>query len=47
MPFKVVIHSFKGGPGKSTITANLATSLALKGKRVGMMDFDIADQDFM
>jgi septum site-determining protein MinD len=42
LPFKVVIHSFKGGPGKSTITANLATSLALKGKSVGMMDLDLA-----
>jgi len=42
LTFKVVIHSFKGGPGKSTITANLATSLALKGKSVGMLDLDLA-----
>src|SRR5437016_13235543 len=37
----IAIHSFKGGTGKSTISANLAAALALKGKRVGVMDMDL------
>jgi septum site-determining protein MinD len=41
-PFKVAIHSFKGGTGKSTIAANLAVSLALEGRNVGVMDLDLA-----
>jgi MinD-like ATPase involved in chromosome partitioning or flagellar assembly len=39
---KIVIHSFKGGPGKSTIASNLAVSLCLRGKRVGIIDMDLA-----
>ncbi len=35
------VHSFKGGTGKSTITANLAVALAANGKRVGVMDMDL------
>jgi MinD-like ATPase involved in chromosome partitioning or flagellar assembly len=35
------VHSFKGGTGKSTITANLAVTLANKGSRVGVMDMDL------
>jgi MinD-like ATPase involved in chromosome partitioning or flagellar assembly len=35
------VHSFRGGTGKSNLTANLATSLALTGKRVGIVDTDI------
>ncbi len=37
----VSIHSFRGGTGKSNLTANLATQLALRGKRVGIVDTDI------
>lgn len=37
----VSIHSYRGGTGKSNLTANLATSMALLGKRVGIVDTDI------
>jgi MinD-like ATPase involved in chromosome partitioning or flagellar assembly len=37
----VSVHSFRGGTGKSNLTANLATLLALTGKRVGVVDTDI------
>jgi septum site-determining protein MinD len=37
----ISIHSFRGGTGKSNTTANLATLLALMGKRVGVIDTDI------
>lgn len=37
----VSIHSFRGGTGKSNITANLAYLLAQQGKRVGIIDCDI------
>lgn len=37
----VSIHSFRGGAGKSNITANLATLLAAEGRRVGVIDTDI------
>ena len=36
-----LIGSGKGGVGKSTITANLAVSLAAQGLRVGLIDADI------
>ena len=40
--FKLVaIHSFRGGTGKSNVTANLATLLAWTGKRVGVVDTDL------
>lgn len=38
----VSVHSFRGGTGKSNITANLATLVAKQGKRVGVIDTDIA-----
>jgi MinD-like ATPase involved in chromosome partitioning or flagellar assembly len=37
----VSIHSFRGGTGKSNLTANLAASLARTGHRVGIIDTDI------
>lgn len=36
------VHSFRGGTGKSNTTANLAALLARAGKRVGVVDTDIA-----
>lgn len=42
MMFKLVaIHSFRGGTGKSNVTANLATLIAMTGKRVGIVDTDL------
>ncbi|MBZ0318706.1 MAG: MinD/ParA family protein [Anaerolineae bacterium] len=37
----ISIHSFRGGTGKSNVTANVATQVALKGYRVGIVDTDI------
>ena len=37
----VAIHSFRGGTGKSNITANLALFLAGTGRRVGIIDTDL------
>lgn len=34
-------HSYRGGTGKSNLTANLAAGLALRGNRVGVVDTDI------
>ena len=41
MPKIVSIHSFRGGTGKSNLTANLAAHVALAGKRVAVVDTDI------
>jgi MinD-like ATPase involved in chromosome partitioning or flagellar assembly len=41
MPTIVAVHSFRGGTGKSNITANLCLTLALAGRRVGVIDTDI------
>ena len=38
---KIMIMSGKGGVGKSTVAANLATGLTLRGYRVGLLDCDI------
>jgi ATP-binding protein involved in chromosome partitioning len=38
---KIMIMSGKGGVGKSTVAANLAAGLALRGYRVGLLDCDI------
>ncbi len=38
---KILVMSGKGGVGKSTVAANLAISLSLAGKRVGLLDVDI------
>ena len=37
----ISIHSFRGGTGKSNITANLAVTVARAGNRVGVIDTDI------
>lgn len=41
MTILVSIHSFRGGTGKSNITANIAAQAALAGHRVGIIDTDI------
>ena len=38
---KILVMSNKGGVGKSTMTTNIAVSLALKGHHVGICDMDI------
>lgn len=38
---KLLVLSGKGGVGKSTVAVNLATALALAGKRVGILDVDL------
>jgi Mrp family chromosome partitioning ATPase len=38
---KIVVMSGKGGVGKSTVAVNLAVSLAMEGKHVGLLDIDI------
>lgn len=38
---KIVVLSGKGGVGKSTVAVNMAVSLSLAGKRVGLLDIDI------
>lgn len=37
----ISIHSFRGGTGKSNVTANLAAQIAMSGKRVAIVDSDI------
>lgn len=42
---KLLVMSGKGGVGKSTISVNLALSLAAKGHKVGLMDVDLHGPD--
>lgn len=37
----IAIHSFRGGTGKSNLTANLAVAIALQAKRVAIVDTDL------
>lgn len=37
----ISIHSFRGGTGKSNLTANVATQVAMRGHRVAIVDTDI------
>lgn len=37
----IVVHSYRGGTGKSSVLANLALLLAGEGRRVGVIDTDI------
>ena len=37
---KIMVLSGKGGVGKSTVATNIAVSLALEGKKVGILDTD-------
>lgn len=41
MSTAIVITSGKGGVGKTTSSANIGTALALQGKKVCMVDFDL------
>jgi MinD-like ATPase involved in chromosome partitioning or flagellar assembly len=41
MPQIISVHSYRGGTGKSNITASLATLLAIDRRRVGVVDTDI------
>lgn len=38
---RIIVLSGKGGVGKSTVAANLAVSLSLAGRKVGLLDVDI------
>lgn len=41
MPKVISIHSYRGGTGKSNVTANLAATVAALGHRVGVVDTDV------
>lgn len=41
MPRVISIHSYRGGTGKSNFTANLSTTVAALGNRVGVVDTDL------
>lgn len=37
----IAVHAFCGGTGKTSIAANVAAQLALRGRRVGLIDADL------
>ena len=37
----VSIHSYRGGTGKSNLSGNLSTQIALRNKRVAVVDTDL------
>jgi len=37
----IAVHSYRGGTGKSHLTANLAAQLAVQGRRVAVVDTDL------
>ncbi len=37
----ISVHSFRGGTGKSNISANISSQLAKRGHRVGVVDTDV------
>lgn len=37
----IAIHSYRGGTGKSNVTANLVTTIASGGKKIAVIDTDI------
>ncbi len=39
--YSLVIHSFKGGTGKTSFAVNLAQYAVTKGKKVALIDFDL------
>jgi MinD-like ATPase involved in chromosome partitioning or flagellar assembly len=41
MPTIISVHSYRGGTGKSNLTANLASCLVQQGKRAAVIDTDI------
>ncbi|MFJ5550705.1 AAA family ATPase [Streptomyces sp. NPDC093225] len=41
MATTIVVHSHRGGTGKSTVLANLALLIAAEGRRVALIDTDI------
>jgi MinD-like ATPase involved in chromosome partitioning or flagellar assembly len=42
MPSIISIHSFRGGTGKSNLSANISVVIAQQGYKVGVVDTDIA-----